>query len=120
MIFVKLWQMHPDDRTNVNIPMDKIGSRPSGPGVEVTPLYRDAYEDVRLEQLEPGAVSRIEADGGAEVLVLTGGIRVQDEDLPAWTWLRRADAQHLEVQAGDFGARLWIKTGHLPHVRLPT
>ena len=42
-------------------------------GVKAMPLFRDAHEDVRLEEWAPGAAIEVDPDGGLEVLVLAGG-----------------------------------------------
>lgn len=122
VIFVKLWQMDPADRSHVRIATDKLGAVPdaSRPGVEVSPLFRDAREDVRMESWAPGAAARIDAPGGAEILILSGDLTMDGETLPPWTWIRRADGQGADVAAGAEGARLWIKTGHLPFAAAPT
>ena len=119
VIFVKLWQMDPDDRTHVRIATDKMGGVASGEGIETSPLYRDAFEDVRVESWGPGASGTIDAPGGAEILVLSGGVTLDGVTLEPWSWIRRADGAAADLAAGPEGARLWIKTGHLKHIRLP-
>ena len=66
VIFVKLWQFDPDDRSHVRIDMNKIGAvaDPARAGVRVTPLFKDAHEQVRLEHWAPGTEARIAAAGG--------------------------------------------------------
>ena len=34
-------------------------------------------------------------------------------------WLRLPEGEALRVTAGAEGAKLWIKTGHLPHAKSP-
>jgi hypothetical protein len=36
-------------------------------GVRVLPLFRDAREDVRLEQSAPGTAIELDPDGGLEI-----------------------------------------------------
>ena len=59
VIFVKLWQFDPDDRSHIRIDTGKIGAVADAarPGVEVTPLFKDPGEDVRIEPGLPGQVS---------------------------------------------------------------
>src|SRR6266851_4667944 len=52
------------------------------------PLFKDAHEDVRLEQWAPGASIELEPDGGLEVLVLEGGFRDGGETYGPQSWLR--------------------------------
>ena len=55
VIFVKLWQFEPDDRTDVRIDTGKMpfSPAPDRTGIELMPLFRDAGEDVRLERWAP-------------------------------------------------------------------
>ncbi|MFD0982693.1 cupin domain-containing protein [Tropicimonas aquimaris] len=121
VIFVKLWQFQPEDRTHVRVATDKLGSvaDASRPGVAVSPLYRDAHEDVRIEQWSAGSSAAVAAEGGAEILLLSGSLRLDGVALSPWTWIRRADGHEITLTAGPEGARLWIKTGHLLDVRAP-
>lgn len=121
VIFVKLWQMHPDDRTHVRIATDKQGAvRDSErPGVAVSPLYTDAQEDVRMETWAAGTTAIIAAPGGAEILVIAGEVSAGDDTLPKWSWMRRANGADVTLTAGAAGAKLWIKTNHLRHVTAP-
>ena len=45
---------------------------PERPGVSVTPLFKDAREEVRLEHWAANTEAAFTADGGAELLVLEG------------------------------------------------
>lgn len=121
VIFVKLWQMQPEDRTHVRIASDKLGTVADAarPGVAVSPLFRDAHEDVRIETWEAGTTAEIAAPGGAEVLILKGTLVHEGETLAAWSWIRRADGEGVTFTAGPGGARLWVKTGHLRDLRVP-
>ena len=63
-MFVKLWQFDLADRTHVLVDTNKralvdVNGRT---GVKAMPLFRDAHEDVRLEEWAPGAA--IEVDPG--------------------------------------------------------
>ncbi len=121
VIFVKLWQMQPEDRTHVRTATDKLGSVPDAtrPGVQVAPLFKDAQEDVRLETWEPGTRAVVAAPHGAEILIVSGELTLEGDVLEPWTWIRRADGQTVDLAAGAQGAKLWIKTGHLADVRAP-
>lgn len=121
VIFVKLWQMQPDDRTHVRTATDKLGAVADAtrPGVTVSPLFKDGHEDVRLETWEPGTRGVVTAPQGAEILILSGTLTMEGDVLEPWTWIRRADGQAVDLAAGAEGAKLWIKTGHLADVRAP-
>ncbi|MEM7378363.1 MAG: cupin domain-containing protein [Pseudomonadota bacterium] len=115
VIFVKLWQFQPDDRTFVHANLDKLGAVPERhrEGVSVSPLYKDAFEDVRVEHWEPGATVEVDAAGGAEVLVLDGSFDEQGDRLRKHSWLRMPVGSTAHATAGPDGARVWIKSGHL-------
>ena len=121
VIFVKLWQFDPDDRSHVRIDTNKLGAvaDKSKPGVEVSPLFKDTREDVRLETWASGASGPLTAPGGAEILVLNGSVIANDDIYAPWTWIRLPDGDALDLTAGQDGARLWIKTGHLVHATAP-
>lgn len=115
VIFVKLWQFAPDDRTYVHAHLDKLGAVAdrTRDGVHVSPLYEDERESVRVERWEPGARVAIDASGGAEAFVLDGGFEQDGDTLRRLSWLRAPVGTSLEATAGPDGARVWIKTGHL-------
>ena len=122
VIFVKLWQFDPDDRTQVRIDTNKVAFAPAPDraGVEVLPLFRDAREEVRLERWAPQAEIALSAAGGLELLVLDGGFDHGSETLTAQSWLRLPDGATLRAKAGTAGCKLWLKTGHLIHARAAT
>lgn len=117
-ILVKLWQFDPDDRTQVNINTTDHKPVPdtTREGVSVIPLFKDARETVRIEQWDAGAEVSVDTDGGAELFVLDGGFTEQGDHLRRHSWLRIPIGGTVTAKAGDHGARVWIKSGHLRHV----
>lgn len=115
-IFVKLWQFDPDDRTFVHANRHKLGAVPdqNRPGAHVSPLFEDAVENVRFERWEPSAVISVDAAGGAELLVVEGDLTESGDHLRPLSWLRMPRGSILTGTAGQDGAVVWIKTGHLP------
>ncbi len=122
VIFVKLWQFDPHDRTFVRTDIEKIGalSPVDRDGVRVTPLYEDDRETVRIEHWAPGASIRIDGSRGAEVFLLAGAAEAGDDPLKPWSWLRAPIGPDLSISAGPDGARAWVKTGRLEHVTSPS
>jgi quercetin dioxygenase-like cupin family protein len=114
-IFVKLWQFDLQDRTHVRVPGDQLARIEDArrPGVQVSPLFKDANEDVRME-LWP-ANSRVELDlpEGGEFLLLEGGFSEGGERFAPQSWLRLPRASRLQAQVGAQGAKVWAKLGHL-------
>lgn len=118
VIFVKLWQFQPDNRTHVRLQTDLMQStaHPSFKNVAVTPLYKDDFEDVSLLHFKPNASMVINAKGGAELLVLEGSFDEQADTLVKHSWLRVPINSTVNVKAGSNGAKVWLKTGHLTDV----
>lgn len=118
VMLVKLWQFQPEDRTHVRLQINAMGQIPlvDMDGVSVTPLYKDDIEDVSVYYLESGAAFNFSALGGAEILVLEGEIKEQQDTLNQHSWARLPIQTSVNIKAGTQGAKIWIKTGHLMDV----
>jgi len=118
VIFVKLWQFDPYDRTEVRIDTGRTAFKPAPgrPGVEVMPLFQDAREEVRLERWSPEARIELALPQGAEFLVLSGSFEDSGEVFAEQSWLRLPATTTLRARAGADGCRVWIKSGHLANV----
>ena len=121
VIFVKLWQFDPNDRTDVRIDTGKksFTPAPGRTGVEIMPLFRDAREEVRLERWAPNAQIDLRVPGGAEILVLSGSFADGQEDFSTQSWLRLPAEATLHAKAGAEGCRVWVKAGHLANPPRP-
>ena len=121
IIFVKLWQFDPDDRTHVRTDMNKLGAvaQEGRPGVTVSPLFKDEHEDVRLEHWAANTQGSFAAEGGAEIFVLEGEIEESGDALKQHSWVRVPDRATVSLQTGAQPAKIWIKTGHLTSVSPP-
>ena len=122
VIFVKLWQFDPADRTHVRLQYDKMGRLPDPqrPGVEVTPLYQDERETVQLEYWAQGTQVQLSLPEGAEFLVLDGSFNDGVDTLTQHSWLRMPIGSALHAKAGADGATVWLKTRHLRFVAPPS
>ena len=118
VIFVKLWQFDPADRTEVRIDTAKTAFKPAPgrSGVEVIPLFQDTREEVRLERWAPHAQIELALPQGAEFLVLSGSFEEGGEAFTEQSWLRLPASATLQAKAGADGCRVWIKSGHLANV----
>ncbi len=118
VIFVKLWQFEMEDRTHVRLRTDHMPAIPHRdfPGISVTPLYQDDIESVYMHDFEPGAILNLPVTGGAELLVMEGDIQEHNDKLVKHSWLRVPEGGHIHAIAGENGARVWLKTGHLTQV----
>ncbi len=121
VIFVKLWQFEPGDRTAIVTHIDKVGpiEDPKRPGVQVTPLYQDARERVRVERWSPHHKVAVDAAEGAEVFVIEGTFSESGDTLKRHSWLRVPIGGTLQAEAGAAGALVWIKTAHLRFAQPP-
>jgi anti-sigma factor ChrR (cupin superfamily) len=117
-IFVKLWQFDMEDRNQFRKTMaDELG--PMVNGVATAELHRDARETVTYCHLEAGAVLENSDAGGLEMLVIAGAVSEGGDTLGKGAWLRLPEGEALVATAGPDGAKLWIKTGHLPYAKPP-
>ncbi|KZL05421.1 ChrR Cupin-like domain protein [Pseudovibrio axinellae] len=120
-ILVKLWQFDLQDRTHVRLDTTTLehSEDPERKGVFVLPLFKDERECVFIERWNAKVSHSVEATGGVEIFVLEGTIIEAGEELPRNGWLRVPDGYDLKLRAGDEGAKLWIKSGHLRYVTVP-
>lgn len=116
VIFVKLWQFDPQDRNEVRINAKEMPviADPRRSGVSVTPLFQDEREEVRLESWLANIKVTIDAPDGAELLVLSGSLTEGADELTANSWLRSPANSQIVAKTGARGAKIWLKTGHLP------
>ncbi|MGJ8556840.1 MAG: cupin domain-containing protein [Sulfitobacter geojensis] len=117
-IFVKLWQFDMDDRTQFRKTMAEELAAPVN-GVAIAILHKDDREVVSYSHIDAEATLTSQAQGGIEVLVIDGSITVGDDTLRKNDWLRLPDGETLSAVGGPEGAKLWIKTGHLPFAKSP-
>lgn len=118
VIFVKLWQFDLQDRTQFRKDMATGLAAPID-GVASTVLHQDARERVSFHDIAAGATLRVADAGGTELLVIDGGLTENGTQLVAGGWLRLPEGTPLSATAGPIGARVWIKTGHLPFATAP-
>ncbi|WP_375254196.1 cupin domain-containing protein [Yoonia sp.] len=118
-IFVKLWQFDPDDRTQFRREM-AIGLATDENRVQTQLLHSDARETVRLLSLAPHQSVVETPTGGTELLMMSGTASESDDTLGRHDWLRLPEGAPLVLKAGDTGAQIWIKTGHLLFAKAPT
>lgn len=118
VIFVKLWQFEPEDRTHVRLNTEFMASVPHKDykAVSVTPLYRDAHEEVALYVFKANACLDMSLPLGAELLVLEGDLEESGDKLLKHSWLRLPEGSRAAIVAGSRGVKVWIKKNHLGSV----
>lgn len=118
VIFVKLWQFEPEDRIHVRLNTHFMQATPHKdlPGIGVTSLYKDDFEEVSMLTFEPGAQIKIDVENGAELLVLNGELAEGSDTLVKNSWLRVPVGSSIDAKAGASGASVWMKKNHLNRV----
>lgn len=118
VIFVKLWQFQPEDRTPVRLNINELASaaNPDETGVSVIPLFKDKHEQVSVIQMKPHTHIELDPEGGAELFVLQGSVKEQQDSLIKHSWLRVPIGYSLCLDTDELGAEIWLKTGHLTDV----
>ncbi|MEM7686553.1 MAG: cupin domain-containing protein, partial [Pseudomonadota bacterium] len=109
------------DRTHVRVDTNKARFVPDADraGVSILPLFHDDREDVVMEQWDAGAEVTVDAENGAEVLVISGAFDMDGEGFTTQSWLRMPKGDKAHVTAGSEGARVWIKRDHLKDAPRP-
>lgn len=117
IIFVKLWQFQPEDRTHIRLQINDVqASAADTDGVTISPLFKDQFEEVSIYHFEPNANITFPVNQGAEVLVLDGELHAQNDLLQKHSWMRLPIGDTFDVTATSQGAKIWIKTGNLADV----
>lgn len=118
VIFVKLWQFQPDNRIHVRLNINVMQPIPHRefPGIAMTSLYRDEYENVSVLDFDAHANIQLNVNGGAELLVLEGELQEGNDTLVKHSWLRIPEGGDMRAKAGASGAKVWIKQQHLVNV----
>jgi len=88
-------------------------------GVSVTPLFQDNRETVQLEFWDADTDIALKVPQGAEFLVLDGDFEETGDMLREHSWLRLPEGATLNAKTGSQGAKVWVKTRHLPHASAP-
>lgn len=117
-IFVKLWQFDMEDRNQFRKTMANELAAPVD-GVASATLHKDERETVSYHNLDAGATLSLEAKGGIELLMIKGTARSGADMLARNDWLRLPEGESLAMTAGPDGAKVWIKSGHLPFAMAP-
>lgn len=113
LLFVKLWQMQPSETRCVRIDTLAASAWRHEDGRDVCPLFFDGVEQVSLQRLAPGAALSIGTAGGAELLVIDGELQLGMQRCARGSWVRVPVGDSVGAVAGEGGATVYLKTGHL-------
>jgi len=118
VILVKLWQFQPEDRTQVRLNINELAplSHSDVKGVSIIRLFKDKHEQVSVINIQPHTSMELIPEGGAELFVLQGSIKEQQDSLTKHSWLRVPIGYPLSLKTDVASAKIWVKTGHLADV----
>ena len=132
LIFVKLRQMPESETRYVAINTNDASHWQTSNGREVCKLFSDDYEQVSLQRIKAGepvfgdnlAIDSIanaaSMSGGAEILVVEGMLVDAESLYHPQSWIRLPAGSeltnHHNLIAGENGATIYLKTGHLLNV----
>ena len=117
VIFVKLWQMTADEIHHVAIDTNDVANWQKQGSRDVCYLYSDTREQVSLQRISADEV--LFADnitGGAELLVLEGTLMEAGQTYLRGGWIRLPVDATSQIVAGENGATVYLKTGHLSQI----
>jgi anti-sigma factor ChrR (cupin superfamily) len=116
-VFVKLWQMDPDDQDYVVINTNTAFWQPGlVQGLQVMPLHTYKTEQVALVKWEPGTRFNCHKhSGGEEIFVLEGVFEDEFGHYPKGTWLRNPP-NSIHTPFSREGCLIYVKVGHLGSV----
>lgn len=119
LIFVKLWQMAPDEHEAVRLDTHDPQRWTTQDGRAVCALFEGPHERTRLERAAPGTTLLPLRVQGAELLVIEGEVCAGTQCLASGSWIRLPPGQYPVFRAGSTGATVYLKTGHLPPAAAP-
>lgn len=112
-IFVKLWQMRPDDDQHVRINTHDPSNWQRQEERESCLLFSDNVEHTTLERLAPNVPLFSQAVKRIELLILKGGLYVDDCCYTQGSWLRLPAGEYPNIVSSDEGVTLYLKVGNI-------
>ncbi len=121
-IFVKLWQFGSTEKDILRVDTQSLSltAHPSAEGVAHAVLFQDSNETVEIQQWDPGSHVLVGDAGGAELFVVDGGFVHENKTFEKHDWLRVPKNKSVTLDTGNSGARIWMKTGHLNQINVPS
>lgn len=113
LIFVKLMQMHTSDTASIRIDTNNPKNWQYYGQRFICPLFQCEYENTFLENLKPHQCFEERSLNGMEILIVQGELMANKETYPTGSWIRLPPNASVNFQAGQSGATLYVKTGHL-------
>ena len=111
IIFVKLWQMSPEEDRRIRIDTRSPSNWQCSRGRESCPLFSTEHEQVLLQRLSPREPIFSEPVEGVELLVLSGEVVLDGNGYQRGAWLRLPPGDFPDLASGPRGATIYLKTG---------
>lgn len=119
LLFVKLWQMSPDERRAVRIDTGDLSRWTRANGRDTCHLFAGDGERVCLQRIAPGDAMFSGFVKRPELLVLEGSVRFSGVEYGPGSWIRLPAGEFPEMAAGARGVELYLKTGGTPQSEIP-
>lgn len=112
-IFVKLRQMPAEENRTVRVNTNDTNCWQQLTDREVCPLFSGGYEQVSLQRLQAGIPLFPASIQSAELLILSGTLRVREQRFSKGSWIRLPAGEYPEFLAGSDGITYFEKKNHL-------
>ncbi|WP_318518207.1 cupin domain-containing protein [Photobacterium leiognathi] len=110
-IFVKLWQMRPDDSQTLRVNTKDPKNWQIQHGREICLLFADQYETVSLQKIPMFSEVCDLTTNATEIFVVMGSIKYDGNDYPQGSWLRLPKGNTSNIYTNEQGATVYIKQG---------
>lgn len=116
VLFVKLCHFSPDDHVQMaTLIADKRWQPTSGNTSQL--LHSVNHESTSVYALSAGdTLHQDERKRGREIFVISGRIQADDDEYPAYSWLRLPATETASVSAVQDDTLLLVKQGHFSHL----
>ena len=117
VIFVELRQMSSDETQHVAINTNDNANWQQQDNRTICPLFYDEVEHVSIQRIDAGELLFTETvHGGAEILVIAGELIEGEQVYRQDSWIRLPIDANVSIKAGEKGATIYLKTGHLNNI----
>ena len=113
IIFVKLRQMPEEEDRTVRVNTNDASLWQQLADRETCPLFTGSYEQVCLQRLKADVTLFPKPIDSAELLILSGSLRVRDQRFTKGSWIRLPAGEYPDLIAGSEGVTYFEKKNHL-------
>ncbi|MEM9101551.1 MAG: cupin domain-containing protein [Pseudomonadota bacterium] len=112
-IFVKLWQMQPDDQQTVRINTNDVNQWTFENGRQSCNLFKNEHETTSLQRLQSheALFTNSHFDAPLELMVIAGSVVFANKEYLEESWIRLPKGKHEKLFVGEQGATIYQKIG---------